>query len=104
MFRPQELTIGFDKGFSSNIMYPDVFLVPGAMPQIYCPITKGARSIDLSGGSIRRYYLKERYTKHILLDLKVVQGPIRRWWNGLDLFERPIVLEGVIREGDCQQR
>lgn len=85
-------------------MYPDVFLVPGPMSQIHRPIAEGARSMDLSGGSIRRHYLEERYTKYILPDSKVVQGPIRRWWNRLDLFERPIVLEGVIREGDCQQR
>ncbi len=72
MVRPEELTIGFDKGFSSNIMYPNIFLVPGAMPQIHCPITERARSMDLSCGSIRRYYLEKRYTEHVLLDSKVV--------------------------------
>ena len=64
------LIIGFDKGFSSNIMYLNVFLVPSAMPQIYYPIIERARPMDLSCGSIRRYYLEKRYTKHVLLDSK----------------------------------
>lgn len=100
---PEALTVCFDKDFPPNIMYPNIFLISGTVPQIHCPIAERAGSMDFSSGSICRYYLEERYAKQILSDSKVVQGSIRRWWDRFDIIESLIVLEGIIREGDCQQ-
>ncbi len=62
MFRSQELIIDFDKSFSSNIMYLNVFLVFDSMFQIHYSIVEEARFMNLFDEFIRKYNLEERYT------------------------------------------
>jgi len=84
-------------------MYPNILFVSGTVPQIHSPIAERAGSMDLSGGSVCIYSLKERHAKQILFDSEVMQGSIGRCWDRFDIFKSLIVSEGMIRQCDRQQ-